>query len=139
MQLSACRDGDLISKTRRASRDSFNLCAGTKTKTLETSPETHRLPDDVQNTDQSVLEVIRGSNVVHTIQSQDRPVLDLEVVQDIKHEPSVPLLSHHKAVKDTEPSRPTLIMDLCTEQKHIYESYLALVFRLLHLADDGFI
>lgn len=73
------------------------------------------------------------------VQWQDRSVVDLEVVQDTKHEPSLPLLSHHKAEKETEPSRPTLIMDLCTEQKHIYESCLALVLRLLHLADDGFI
>lgn len=57
------------------------------------------------------------------VQRQDQSVVDLEVVQDIKHEPSLPLLSHHKAEKDTGPSRPTLIMDLCTE----------------HLADDGFI
>lgn len=71
---------------------------------------------------QSVLEAIRGSSVVHNMQWQDRPVLDLEVVQDIKHEPSVPLLSHHKAVKETEPSRPMLMMDLCI--KHIYESGL---------------
>lgn len=72
-------------------------------------------------------------------QWQDQSVVDLEVVQDIKHEPSLPLLSHHKTEKETEPSRLTLIMDLCTEQKHIYESCLALVFRLLHLADRGLI
>lgn len=56
------------------------------------------------------------------VQGQDRSVVDLEVVRDIKHEPSLPLLSHHKAEKEPEPSRPTLIMDLCTEQQHIYES-----------------
>lgn len=49
----------------------------------------------------------------------------LEVVQDIKHGSSVPLLSHHKALKETEPSRTTLILDLCTEQKHVYKSYLS--------------
>lgn len=53
-----------------------------------------------------------------TLQDQSFRAL-LEVMQDIKHDSSVPLLSHRKAVKATEPTGTALNMDLCTEHEQV--------------------